>query len=646
MSRRTWRTLAVALLSLGASAGAPAVSTAAPKPITAAFYYGWYPETWKPAPHATPALRHYRSNDRAILLAHLRLLRQAHVDAAIVSWWGATHYSDRRLVRMMKLARSVRSPLKFAIYHEAEGQGDPSVASLDRDIARVLQLARSPRYLRIGGKPVIFVFSTASDRCGMVTRWRQAARGRVHVVLKVFPGYTACAGQPNSWHQYSPDRAQVTVPGQSISISPGFFHAREGTPRLARNVERFRASVRAMNRARVRWHLITTFNEWGEGTAVEPSTSWRRGYIDALAKRGQQPLGISSITAAAGARSARVTADVGTGGGRTPVYVRVEWGATRAYGHRSAWRRVRQSAAPRGVAFTITGLPLNSRTHLRVVLRRGGVRKASADKSVALGAIHIAAAGDVSCGQNSGGASCQQAQTAAVINAGNYAAVLALGDLQYERGALAEFQKFYDASWGAFKAITHPAVGNHEYLTSKAAGYFTYFGANAGDATKGYYSYDVGSWHLIALNSNCSPAGGCGVGSPQEKWLKADLAEHRNACTIAYWHHPRYSSGGHGNQTQIQPLWQALSAAHADIVLAGHDHHYERFAPIDGIRSWVVGTGGRNLTGFNKTPQPGSQMRLMNFGVLDLELRDGSYTWRFLAAPGGAVLDTGTDSCH
>ena len=156
----------------------------------------------------------------------------------------------------------------------------------------------------------------------------------------------------------------------------------------------------------------------------------------------------------------------------------------------------------------------------------------------------------------------------------------------------------------------------------------------------------MGSWHLIALNSNCSPAGGCGVGSPQEKWLKADLAEHRNACTIAYWHHPRYSSGGHGNQTQIQPLWQALSAAHADIVLAGHDHHYERFAPIDGIRSCVVGTGGRNLTGFNKTPQPGSQMRLMNFGVLDLELRDGSYTWRFLAAPGRAVLDTGTASCR
>jgi hypothetical protein len=335
---------------------------------------------------------------------------------------------------------------------------------------------------------------------------------------------------------------------------------------------------------------------------------------------------------------------VGTGGGKTPVYVRVEWGTTRAYGHRSAWRRVRHSVGPRRVAFTITGLLPNSRTHVRVVLRRGAIRKASADRSVALGAIHIAAAGDVACGKSSGGASCQQAQTAAVINAGNYAAVLALGDLQYENGALADFQKYYDATWGAFKGITHPAVGNHEYNTKGAVGYYSYFGARAGDPKKGYYSFDLGSWHLISLNSNCSQAGGCGAGSPQERWLRADLAAHRSSCTIAYWHHPRYSSGDHGNQTQTQPLWAVLAAARTELVLAGHDHIYERFAPIDGIRSFVVGTGGRNLTSF-KTPKPGSETRLKQFGVLDLELRDGSYTWRFLAAPGRAVLDSGSAGC-
>jgi hypothetical protein len=130
---------------------APARAVAAPRPITAAFYYAWYPETWQPVPHATPALGHYRSTDRSLILAHLRLLRRARVDAAIVSWWGRSHSSDARLRRMMLIARQVHSPVKFAIYHEGEGQGNPSVASLDADITHVLALARSPRYLRVGG---------------------------------------------------------------------------------------------------------------------------------------------------------------------------------------------------------------------------------------------------------------------------------------------------------------------------------------------------------------------------------------------------------------------------------------------------------------------------------------------------------------
>jgi hypothetical protein len=646
MPRRTRRALTLAVLLLSGAAFAPA-AVAAPRPITAAFYYTWYPETWKPVPHARPTLGHYRSTDRSLILAHLRLLRQAHVDAAIVSWWGASHSSDSRLKRMMAVARRVRSPVKFAIYHEGEGQGDPSVASLQKDIAHVLKLARSPRYLRVGNKPVIFAFSQAHDGCGMVNRWRQAARGRVYFVLKVFPGYTKCASQPSSWHQYAPVLAQVTVPGKSISISPGFFHAGNPTARLGRDERRFRASVRAMNASPVRWHLITTFNEWGEGTAVEPSTSWRRGYIDALAQRGQQPLGIDSLTVAASGGTATVTTGIGTGARGRTVYARVEWGKSSSYTSRSAWRVVRYAAGPRELRFQITGVEADSRLHVRVVVRRGSLTRASADRAVNLGSVHIAAAGDISCGGASSGASCQSPQTAGVINAGRYAAVLALGDLQYEKGALSDFQKFYDATWGAFKAITYPAVGNHEYLTGGAAGYYAYFGARAGDPAKGYYSYNVGSWHLISINSNCSKAGagGCAASSAQATWLRADLAANRSACTIAYWHHPRFSSGDHGDQTQVKPLWDALAAANADVVLSGHDHHYERFAPIDGIRSFVVGTGGRNLTGFG-TPKPGSEVRLQSFGILDLELRDGDYTWRFKGAPGGAVLDSGTALCH
>jgi hypothetical protein len=645
MPRGTRRALAALVAALATLTVAPGAAAAAPKPITAAFYYGWYPETWRPAPHATPALGHYRSTDRSLMLAHLRLLREAHVDAAIVSWWGQSHYTDARLRRLMQVARSVHSPVKFAIYHEGEGQGDPSVASLESDIAHVLALARSPQYLRVAGKPVIFAFSDGGDGCGMATRWSRAARGRVYVVLKVFPGYASCADQPSSWHQYAPDRPVVSVRNESISISPGFFKAGVAAPQLVRDVRRFRASVRSMNAAKVRWHLITTFNEWGEGTAVEPATSWHRGYIDALARRGQEPFGVSSLTVAAGARSALVTAAVGTGSRGPAVFARVEWGSTRAYGHRSAWRLVRYALGPRQVRFRINGVAPNGRLHVRVVLRRSTSRRVSGDRFVTLGALHIAAAGDIACGNNSSGASCQQAQTAAAITAGNYAAVLDLGDLQYENGALADFQNFYDKSWGAFKSITHPAVGNHEYNTKGAVGYYTYFGSRAGDPKKGYYSFDLGSWHLVSLNSNCSPAGGCGAGSPQETWLRADLAAHRSACTIAYWHHPRFSSGGHGNLTETDPLWKALAAAHADIVLAGHDHDYERFAPIDGIRSFVVGTGGRNLTRFASV-KAGSEVRLMHFGILDLELRAGSYSWRFLGAPGRGVLDSGSATCH
>jgi hypothetical protein len=315
----------VAAIAVAALA-APAAAAAAPRPITAAFYYAWYPETWKPKPHGTPLLHRYRSADTAVIRTQLRELRRAHIDAAIVSWWGIHDRSDQRFRHLVHVARRLRSPERFAIYYEPEGQGDPSVARLKADIAHVLVLARSRSYLRVGRRPVIFAFSQPSDGCGMATRWKRAAAGRVHVVLKVFPGYRRCADQPSSWHQYAPVNAQFLVPGQSFTISPGFFHARETKPRLGRDVARFRRAVRAMNAARVRWRLVTTFNEWGEGTAIEPSTSWGTAYIDALARRGraaaparvlrQRGIGVASVAISAGARSDVVTARSATGRSR------------------------------------------------------------------------------------------------------------------------------------------------------------------------------------------------------------------------------------------------------------------------------------------------------------------------------------------
>jgi hypothetical protein len=196
-------------------------------------------------------------------------------------------------------------------------------------------------------------------------------------------------------------------------------------------------------------------------------------------------------------------------------------------------------------------------------------------------------------------------------------------------------------------------VGNHEYHTAGASGYFSYFGAAAGDPTKGYYSYDIGTWHIIALNSNCSRVGGCGVGSPQEQWLKADLAAHPNMCTLAYWHHPRFSSGDHGSNTSYDAFWKAIYAAGVEIVLNGHDHSYERFAPQNpsgaadpnGIQEFVVGTGGKNHYAFGTIKANSVVRNSDTYGVLKLTLHPTSYDWQFVPEAGKTFTDTGTRNC-
>jgi hypothetical protein len=269
----------------------------------------------------------------------------------------------------------------------------------------------------------------------------------------------------------------------------------------------------------------------------------------------------------------------------------------------------------------------------------------------------IAAAGDIACGsQTPAAAPCHHSQTSDILVSGGFDAVLTLGDNQYEAGALADFQSSYDPTWGRVKGITHPVPGNHEYATQGAAGYFSYFGAAAGDPTKGYYSFDLDSWHIIALNSNCSNVGGCDQGSPQERWLRADLAAHQNACTLAYWHHPRFTSGSvHHSDPRTEAFWQALHEFHADVVLTGHQHNYERFDPQSptgsadpwsGIRQFVVGTGGKDLYSFDSAPAPNSVVRNSStFGVLKLTLRPTSYEWQFIPEAGKTFTDAGTGTC-
>jgi acid phosphatase type 7 len=229
--------------------------------------------------------------------------------------------------------------------------------------------------------------------------------------------------------------------------------------------------------------------------------------------------------------------------------------------------------------------------------------------------------------------------------------VALLGDIAYERGTDQEFACF-DAAWGDLKPRLAPAAGNHEYYTPNAAGYYRYFGALAGDPKRGYYVYTMAGWQILVLNSNCPAIGGCDEKSQQMLWLRQQLAKNAK-CTLAYWHHPRFSSGVHGNAAFMQPMWAALAAAKTEIVLSAHDHTYERFERLDaagkpsatGIRSFVVGTGGRKLYAF-KNPHPHSAIKQnSSLGVLDLRLSAGSYTWRFVAQPGSSFTDSGNGIC-
>jgi Concanavalin A-like lectin/glucanases superfamily/Calcineurin-like phosphoesterase len=286
----------------------------------------------------------------------------------------------------------------------------------------------------------------------------------------------------------------------------------------------------------------------------------------------------------------------------------------------------------------------------------------------------VLAAGDIACDPsdssfNSGNGtsgSCQEKWTAAELTGAN--AVLAIGDEQYDCATLSQLQQSYAPTWGQQKAITYPAVGNHEYKTTcgnqpGAGGYYTYFGSAASPLDtnctancKGYYSYNIGTWHVVVLNSECSQIGSCQAGSAQEQWLKADLAANPAACTMAYWHRPYYTSGWSLGDAELHDIWADLYNAHADLVLNGHDHDYERFLPQDangnydpahGVAEIIVGTGGDSHGGFNGKIANSVVRDATTYGVLTLTLHANSYSWQFLGdGHSGTFTDSGTAACH
>lgn len=263
-------------------------------PVRAAFYYPWFPETWSVnGVHVAyqPLLGYYDSSTQSVVDQHIHALDYGGVKVAIASWWGpSTHHENTRIPLLMQRTGAVGSQLKWALYYEPEGSGDPTVAQIQSDLAYIKSnYASSPSYAHVNGKPVIFVYNASANdnACALADKWSQANGGDFYVDLKVFPGYKLCSTQPDSWHQYSPAVAEDRQPGYAFVISPGFYRADEAAARLARDPARWTQEVADLVASGAPWQLVTTFNEWGEGTAVEAAQDWASSsgygtYLDAL----------------------------------------------------------------------------------------------------------------------------------------------------------------------------------------------------------------------------------------------------------------------------------------------------------------------------------------------------------------------------
>jgi hypothetical protein len=292
-SRSPWPTSGAPAALANAVLATPASAAIQPAlPIRAAFFYPWFPEAWTqlatyPYTKYHPSLGFYDSSSAAVIASQIAAMQYGHIEAGIASWWGQASATDTRIPAL--LAGAAGTSFRWSLYYEREGSGDPTVAQLQGDLAYIAtSYTANPAYLRIGGKPVIFVYGDGTDGCAMASRWAQADPAHVfYVVLKVFAGYRTCVDQPANWHQYAPAGAEDSQPGHAFTISPGFYKASEASPRLARSPTAWTQDIADMVASNAPLQLITTFDEWGEGTSVESAAEWASPsgygtYLDAL----------------------------------------------------------------------------------------------------------------------------------------------------------------------------------------------------------------------------------------------------------------------------------------------------------------------------------------------------------------------------
>jgi hypothetical protein len=697
--------------------GASAASAPGQTPVFCYYYIWFDPRSWNRGKIDYPAAGRYSSSDPKVMRRQIEEAKAAGITAFLVSWKGTAVENARleQLAALAAELHFKLGLVYEGLDFQRRPLPVSEVAGDLQWFAR--SFAADPVFdIGVGGfdRPLVvwsgsWAFSTAD-----ITQVVQPVRSQLMVLAsaKNATDYARVAplvdGDAYYWSSVNP--ATMSGYGQKLAAMSQSVHAHGGlwiapsapgfdarliggTSEVPRNGEAtLRAEFDTALSSQPDAVGLISWNEFSENTHIEPSMRYGRTYLDLTAQL---------ISARAPVPPTAVDSSSGGGGGLTAGFalallaaIAVVIGCVRLRRGRSGrgpGTKARMQAAGRVVrrlagqtsrwwlagaaviaAIVIAGASTQWYGAATVSYPRApngasdylGLRPTtSSTQAIVVAAGDIACpAGQVDIGDNTEGATdqirapratCGQPATAKLIGQIRPDAVLALGDTQYPDGAYSQYESSYAKSWGQFRAITYPAIGNHEYLTRQARGYFEYFGQRAGNQNQGWYSYDLATWHVIVLNSECQYIGGCGHGSPQERWLAADLAAHPDGCTLAYWHEPRWSSGSHGSNPLYSAIWSDLAAAGADVVLNGHDHDYERFAPLSadgqvdasGMREFIAGTGGESHYKFH-LPAIGSQVRIANtFGVLRLALEPGAYEWRFVSTS-GATLDAGKTACH
>jgi hypothetical protein len=627
-------------------------------PIRAVFAYPWFPEAWNqqgynPFTNYSPSLGFYDSSSVSVIQNHISAMTYGNFSAAILSWWGQGSRTDQRVATMLGATPGSSNPnFRWTLYYENESKADPAIEQIEGDLQYIqAHYGNDPSYLRVNGKFVVFVYADGLDACGMADRWVQADNALGHpayIVLKVFSGYRNCGSQPDNWHQYSPAVATDEQRSYSYAISPGFWKKGETNPRLQRNLTTWTSNVKSMIASGEPWQLVTTFNEWGEGTSVESAVEWASAsgfgqYLDVLHDNGN------------GAPPAQPTATT----------------------------QPTNPAGPTATPTQTTTLPPNpsptpTRTQTPPANPTAAPTQSPGNDPILFYTSDLVSGSSVDRGQ-------------AVVNLitnlmaqhpGTQMLVASGGDNEQENSpTLSNYQSYFGTTFGTFvsQGIFMQVRGNHDIQSqgsytdfngnvhSTGAAYWDYFGPNAhmfnieGQKLTDY-SYDLGSWHIIALDQlNGS------VNNASLNFLTSDLAAHADkSCQLVYWHVPTYSSGAaHGDSTGLKPLNQAEYNAGVDIQLGGHDHDYQRFYPINpngvrddakGITTFVAGIGGQDGRTGSQTSiaQAASAIYLDTFpggaghaiGAIQFVLHTNSADYTLYDANDGSILDQGTVICH